>query len=185
MGPPHTAQPFIQADAASQCGSVQALEHSPVTSIVKIEQLVLHPKALSQLKDWFEAEWPSYYGAEGPGDAQRDLQSFANRDSLPVGVVAFQDGVLCGIAAIKADSIGSHSHLSPWAVAGLVKSSERGKGIGAQLISALEREARNLGYRHIYCGTSTANSLLTRCDWQLVEKIVHEGNELGVYRKSL
>ena len=156
-----------------------------MTGIVKVEHLAIHPKALPQLKDWFEAEWPSYYGAEGPGDAQRDLQSFANRDSLPVGVVAFQDGVLCGIAALKADSIASHRHLSPWAAAGLVKPSERGKGIGAQLIGALEQEARNLGFRDIYCGTSTANSLLERCDWQLIEHIIHEGQRLGVYRKAL
>ena len=156
-----------------------------MTGIVKIEQLALHPEALPQLRDWFEAEWPSYYGAEGPGDAQRDLESFANLDRLPVGVVAFQGGALCGIAALKADSIASQSHLSPWAAAGLVKPSERGKGIGAHLIGALEQEARKLGFRYIHCGTSTANSLLVRCGWQLIEHIIHEQQGLGVYRKTL
>ncbi len=156
-----------------------------MTGIVKIEQLAAHPEALPQLREWFEAEWPSYYGASGPGDAERDLQSFSNSGSLPVGVVAFQDGALCGIAALKTDSIATHNHLSPWAAAGLVKASERGKGIGAQLLGALEQEARNLGFRHIYCGTSTANSLLVRCGWQLIETIVHEGHGLGLYRKAL
>ena len=152
---------------------------------VKIELLATHPETLPQLKDWFETEWPEYYGADGPGDAQYDLQSFAHRDRLPIGVVAFRDGVPCGVAALKADSIASHSHLSPWAAAGLVKPSERGKGIGAQLIEALETEARNLGFPWIYCGTSTASSLLERCGWELMENIIHEGHELAIYRKAL
>jgi GNAT superfamily N-acetyltransferase len=145
----------------------------------------MHPQTLPQLREWFEDEWPSYYGAEGPGDAQLDLQSFANLDSLPLGLLAFQQGALCGIAALKASSISSHAHLSPWAAAGLVKPSERGKGIGAQLIGALEGQARNMGFGYIYCATSTANSLLERCEWKLVEHTLHDGQELGVYRKTL
>ena len=122
------------------------------------------------LQLWFETEWPSYYGTRGPGDARLDLQAFANRGSLPVGVVAFRGGEVCGVAALKAESISSHRHLSPWAAAGLVPPSERGQGIGAQLLAALEREARNLGFQHIYCGTSTAESLLQRSGWQLIEQ---------------
>ena len=156
-----------------------------MNGIVKIELLATHPETLPQLRQWFETEWPEYYGAGGPGDAQHDLKSFANRDRLPIGVVAFQDGELCGIAALKAESIASHSHLSPWAAAGLVKPSERGKGIGAQLMDALEKEARGLGFSWIYCGTSTASSLLERCGWELMENIIHEGHELGIYRKAL
>jgi len=154
-------------------------------SIVKIGLLAMHPEALPQLRHWFEAEWPEYYGQTGPGDAQQDLRSFANGEGLPIGVVAFKDGELCGIAALKADSIASHSHLSPWAAAGLVKPSERGKGIGAQLIEALETEARGLGFPSIYCGTSTANTLLERCGWELMENIIHQGHGLAIYRKAL
>ncbi|MGH8607612.1 MAG: GNAT family N-acetyltransferase [Gammaproteobacteria bacterium] len=53
--------------------------------------------------------------------------------------MALRHGRVCGIAALKAESIASHRHLSPWAAAGLVKPSERGRGIGAQLLAALER----------------------------------------------
>lgn len=152
---------------------------------LSIELLAAHPEVLPLLKEWLEAEWPSYYGTVGPGDARRDLQAFANHGSLPVGVVALRGGRVCGVAALKAESIASHRHLSPWAAAGLVSPSERRQGIGAQLLEALEREARTLGFRHIYCGTSTAASLLQRCGWQLIESIIHEGQGLGIYRKAL
>jgi len=153
--------------------------------VVAVEPLARHPEVLAILERWFEAEWPSYYGPGGRGSARADLQSYANQGSLPVGVVAFRDGDLCGVAALKGSSIASRSHLSPWAAAGLVKSSERGRGVGTELVAALEREAQSLGYPHIYCGTSTAESILQRRGWQLMERIEHEGQNLGIYRKAL
>jgi GNAT superfamily N-acetyltransferase len=156
-----------------------------MTDTIRIDYLAAHPEALPEIRRWLETEWASYYGASGPGDAEQDVKAYANRGSLPVGIVAFQDGRLCGIGALKADSIASHAHLSPWAAAGLVDPSMRGKGIGARLLAALEQEGRTLGFDCIYCGTSTASSLLERCGWELMERIVHDGNELGIYRKAL
>lgn len=156
-----------------------------MTGTLSIEPLAAHPEMLAALQQLFEAEWPSYYGPGGPGDARREFQAFANLGSLPVGVVALRDGSICGVAALKAESIASHRHLSPWTAAGLVQPSERGQGIGAKLLAALEQEARNLGFRHVYCGTSTAESLLLRREWQLIERIIHEGQGLGIYRKAL
>lgn len=152
---------------------------------IRVELLADHRSAVPQLAQWFEREWPSYYGPQGPGNAQRDLESFATMDRLPMGVIALIDGAPCGVAALKADSIASHGHLSPWAAAGLVNASLRGKGIGARLLQALEQQASRLGYACIYCGTSTAGTLLERSGWLPVEEIMHEGEKLGIYRKSL
>lgn len=156
-----------------------------MTDEIRIGYLAAHPEALPELRRWFETEWASYYAPDGPGDAVHDLSSYANRGSLPVGIVAFRHGRLCGIAALKADSIASHVHLSPWAAAALVEPSVRRHGIGARLLAALEQEARILGFDCIYCGTSTANSLLERGGWELMEQIVHDGVKLGIYRKGL
>lgn len=152
---------------------------------ISVEPLAAHPELLPLLRDWFESEWPDYYGPNGPGDAQRDLRTFANRGSLPVGVVAFHAGTVCGVAALKADSIPTPQFLAPWAAAGLVKPALRGQGIGAALLTALEQEARLLGYDRIYCGTNTSESLLRRSGWQLLEQVTHDGENLGVYYKTL
>lgn len=150
-----------------------------------IEPLAAHPDVLPVLQQWFETEWPTHYGSDGPGRALQDLRAFANHGSLPVGVVAICDGIVCGVAALKAESIASHRHLSPWAAAGFVVPSQRGQGIGALLLSALEQEARKLGFSSVYCGTSTAESLLIRGGWRLSEQITHEGRALGIYHKAL
>lgn len=152
---------------------------------IKIELLADHPEVLPILERWFVAEWPSWYGAQGPGDAAGDLHSYASAVGLPRAVVAFAEGEVCGVAALKADSIASHAHLTPWAAAGLVDPSRRGRGIGTHLVTALESEARVLGYSRIYSGTNTARSLLERCGWQLIEDISHDGEPLGVFSKNL
>ncbi|MCC7437925.1 MAG: GNAT family N-acetyltransferase [Armatimonadetes bacterium] len=152
---------------------------------LQIAPLASHPEVLLELRQWFESEWPEYYGEDGPGNAEADLAAFSGTGRLPVGIVAFQEGELCGVAVLKSESIASHRHLSPWAAAGLVKGAKRGKGIGAELLHALEQEARRLGFNSIYCATATSESLLQRGGWELLERIEHQGEQLGVYQKQL
>lgn len=151
---------------------------------LSIEPLVQHSQAIAELCEWFEAEWPEWYGPGGKGSALADLHAYANQGSLPVGIVVLQAGCVCGVAALKAESIASHAHLSPWATAGLVHPSMRGRGIGRLLLSGLEEQAHKLGFPGIYCGTSTAQSLLQRSGWRLIERITHEGKNLGIYHKA-
>ena len=73
-------------------------------------------------------EWAAYYGPGGPGDAKQDLLAYSSRETLPVGLIAFYDDQLCGVAALKAHSISAHPHLAPWAAAGLVLPQFRGPG---------------------------------------------------------
>jgi len=152
---------------------------------LRIEQLADHPEVLPLLQEWFETEWESYYGPAGPGDAHRDLVAYTNRDRLPVGVVAFYENELCGVAALKAESISTHVHLSPWVAAGLVSPMYRRRGIGAALVRALEDIARSLGCSRIYCGTSTANRILERQNWQFMEQVTYNGEDVSLYEKLL
>ena len=154
-------------------------------SDVCIEPLASHPEVLPVLQAWFEAEWPSYYGANGRGNARRDLDRYSKHAGLPFGLVAFHEGSVCGVAALKPDSICTHTHLSPWAAAGFVRPDLRGRGIGGQLVRALERQAKAMGFGQIYCGTSAAESLLQRSGWHLLERVTHEGEILGIYAKAL
>ncbi len=156
-----------------------------MSTTLRIAPLADHPETLPTLKEWFETEWESYYGPNGPGDAEKDLVSYMNRGELPVALVAFIRDELCGIAALTAASLTTHAHLSPWAAAGLVNPPHRRKGIGAHLLSALEEVARTFGYAHIYCGTSTAMRLLHRAGWQFMERVSYHGDEVSIYHKGL
>lgn len=131
----------------------------------------------------FEAEWPDWYGPQGPGDAAGDLAAFANPQGvLPVGVVALApDRRPVGVAALKAESISSHAHLLPWAAAGYVVPAWRRQGVGALLLGALVREASRLGHGEVWCATATSASLLLRAGWRQVDRVVHDGHTLEVF----
>lgn len=152
---------------------------------LKIDPLADHPEARPLLIQWFEREWASYYGPTGNGNAEEDLLAYSNQSKLPIGVVAYLNGELCGIMVLKAQSITTHSHLSPWAAAGLVAPPYRRKGIGAQLLVAVEGIAKRLGYSFIYSGTSTANSLLERSNWCFMERLPYNGENISIYKKVL
>ncbi len=152
---------------------------------IAIRYLADVPSVLPVLRCWFESEWPSHYGALGPGNAEEDLLAYADRGRIPFGLVAFQDDQPCGFMALKRESFPSHTHLSPWAGAGYVKPMLRRQGIGGALLLALEREARELGCAHIYCATSSSESLLQRCGWQLLQSVQQDGSLMSVYEKAL
>ena len=58
----------------------------------------------------------------------------------------------------------------------------RGRGIGAALLQGLVAKAHELGHEHVYCGTSTAQSLLTRAGWQPLETVVLQDKPLTIFR---
>jgi GNAT superfamily N-acetyltransferase len=152
---------------------------------VTVERLSRHIAAVPLLAQWFEAEWPAWYGPGGSGNAEQDLLAFSSESGLPIGVIALLEGSPCGVAALKERSIPSHEHLSPWAAAGFVVPALRGQGIGQRLLAALEAEAKTQGFQSVFCGSATAGSLLLRSQWHLTELIVHEGKSLGIYAKAL
>ena len=49
----------------------------------------------------------------------------------------------------------------------------------------IEDVARNLGFPTVYSGTSTANSLLIREGWQLIEVVQYDGEAVSIYEKAL
>ena len=156
-----------------------------MTSAVYVHPLARHRKQIPLIAAWFTSEWPEWYGSGGKGNVIQDLQEFAASESeLPIGMVIFQNHIPVGAAALKAQSILSHVHLTPWAAAGYVLPSHRGQGLGAALLGALVTEAHNLGFERVYCGTSTAERLLVRSGWRALEVIVHAGKPLTIFQSA-
>ncbi len=150
-----------------------------------VEPLARHRALIPLLAKWFVAEWPAWYASGGQANIGQDLDAFsASETTLPIGFVAFLSGEPVGAGALKAESIPSHTHLSPWASAGFVVPEHRGQGIGAVLLAAMLSHARGLGFSHVYCGTSTAESLLLRSGWQPFEVAQHAGKPLTVFRSA-
>jgi N-acetylglutamate synthase-like GNAT family acetyltransferase len=114
-----------------------------------------------------------------------DLEAFANAEGeLPVGVIALDEGGSpLGIAALRAASMSTHTHLSPWATGGYVVPNRRREGVGGRLLSALLAESARLGFHTIYCATARAMSLLEREDWNRIDAVTHDGEKQYIYTR--
>ncbi|NNE84517.1 MAG: GNAT family N-acetyltransferase [Alphaproteobacteria bacterium] len=126
--------------------------------------------AIPVLAELFVEAWGPYYGPAGPGDAEHDLRSCCNRDEMPLALVALDTTQnILGTAALKPHSLETHRHLNPWLAAMLVAPDQRGKGIASALITAIEDEARRLGFASLYSDTASGSALLERQGWQKLE----------------
>lgn len=156
-------------------------------SAVTVTPLRERPELCAFFVRQFELEWPEWYGPNGKADAAADLEDYANpAGELPVGVVALDAAMSpVGIAALRATSITSHSHLGPWATAGFVIPERRRERIGTNLLAALVVEASRLGHPFIYCATASAVSLLQRTGWTQVDTVSHDGEIQHVFRRAV
>ena len=151
--------------------------------MLRVQPLFQQPSLKPWVRAWLLSQWPAWYGVGGEGDLEGDVEAFAASErQLPVGLVVFLDDVPVGFGSLKQESIRSRPDLAPWAASGFVRPDHRGRGIGAFLLQALAAHAGRLGYRHVYCGTSTAVSLLTRAGWDVVEELQHAGQPLTLFR---
>ncbi len=160
-----------------------------MTASLRIDLLADHAEAISSLEVWFEREWAPYYRPDGPGNAHEDLRGCCNRDELPIGLVAVLDGKVCGTAALKAESVSTHAHLTPWLAPLMVVPTYRHRGIGEHLIASVEEKASQLGFRRIYVGTGegsgTPESVLRRRGWKFMEKEPYLVSEVSIFKKVL
>ena len=156
---------------------------------LQIELLADHKEAIPILKEWFEQEWASYYSLDGPGNAYKDIHDSCNRDELPIALVAISDGEVCGTAALKTESVSTHKHLTPWLAALLVVPEFRRRGVGEQLIAAIEKKASQLGFKCIYVGigegSGTPESSLRNRGWEFVEKGPYFVSEVSIFQKAI
>ena len=79
---------------------------------IKIEFLEDNRHLFSVIEESYKTEWKEYYGPGGQGDAFSDINSFCNKDKLPICLVALKRGSFIGTVALRQKS-GSHHHLSP------------------------------------------------------------------------
>jgi GNAT superfamily N-acetyltransferase len=149
---------------------------------VHTDLLTHHRDALPALAQGFIQQWPQWYGPGGPGDATADLHAFARQEGLPLGVVVLSEGRVCGVAALKAQSIDAFAHWGPWAAAGYVLPALRGQGLGAALLRGLVQEAARQGHDTVYCGTATAQRLLEREGWAWCGEADQNGHQVAVYK---
>ena len=138
------------------------------------------------LAPMFIDEWEPYYGRQGPGDAETDLNDCCNHDEIPLALVAIgEDHEILGTAALKARSIDTHRHLSPWLAAMFVVERYRGQGIGVALIEEIEKNAHHLGYNCLYVGSGGVTPAMRNGGWTPINEPEIMRGPIEIFERDL
>jgi GNAT superfamily N-acetyltransferase len=138
------------------------------------------------LAPMFIDQWEPYYGRQGPGDAETDLNDCCNHDEIPLALIAVgKDQKILGTAALKARSIDTHRYLSPWLAAMFVVERYRGQGIGVALIEEIEKNAIRLGYNYVYVGSGGVTPAMRTGGWSLLDESEATRGPIQIFKRNL
>ena len=149
--------------------------------MIEIAFLADHLEAIPLLTRWFRAQWPDYYAERTAADIAQDFYAEAQREGLPVRLVALSDGQLAGTITLREEATWTLPEYRPGLGGLLVTEQQRGQGVGTELVRAGMKLALAQGYATIYATTVNARGILERLGWKLVKEVSHGDERLLLY----
>jgi len=135
---------------------------------MKIEYLADHLEHLATLAEWQHQEW----GHHRPGDTVEArmvrLRRYAQRDRIPLTVIALDGGQLLGAASLIEHDMETRLDLTPWLAGVFVGESYRRRGIGAELVRRIMAEAGKLDVPLLYLYTVHSEQFYAALGWTSV-----------------
>jgi RimJ/RimL family protein N-acetyltransferase len=134
---------------------------------------------------WFRNQWPDYHMEMSEEEMEQDFLEDASRDRLPIRLVAFESNELAGTISLRDNGSAMPPELQPELGGLYVVESHRGHGVATELVRAGMQLAHKQGYETVYATTVVAAGILERLGWEFLKTIVHEDEELPLYRCKL
>ncbi|WP_181727369.1 GNAT family N-acetyltransferase [Streptomyces sp. PT12] len=142
---------------------------------VRVGLLADHPEFVEPLATLRFREWGPEPGRERLSDYVTVTAGEAGRHRLPVTFVASGDQGLLGGVGLADHDLAQRRDRGPWIVGTVVDPAFRRAGVGALLLTHLERHAVRLGAARIYVATGgDAVTFYQACGWE-VDEIVPIG----------
>ena len=151
-----------------------------------LEFLADNKDAIPVLAVWFFQEWGHSVDGNTLELEQEKLRGFANRDRIPLAIVAKHEGEVVGAAQLKYRERDIFPEKEHWLGAVYVAPAWRGRNVAEQIISRLVEVATELGVTKLYLQTERLDGgLYRRLDWQPVEVVTYHGVEVLVMVRAL
>ena len=152
---------------------------------MEIHYLADHRDLVPLIAQWFFGEWACFYPGKGLKDFEAMVAERANRDRLPLALVALEGGKLLGTGCLKPRDMETRPELTPWLAGMFVAGESRGRGIGAALVRAVEEKAAGLGIGKLYLHTPRSERFYARLGWSVKERTEYCGCAVTVMEKAL
>lgn len=152
---------------------------------MKIEYLADHPEYVPTLALWFFEQW-SYLRPESVvEDFSKSVREHLNRDEMPLSFIALEGATLLGSASLRQSDMSTRMDLSPWLGSMYVAAEYRRRGIGAELVAAVEAKAVELGFDTLYLWTPDKEHFYARMGWAVIDKTEYRQENAVVMQKRL
>ncbi|MEM7125555.1 MAG: GNAT family N-acetyltransferase [Chloroflexota bacterium] len=151
----------------------------------EITFLADYPETIPILSQWFRDQWPAYYIERTPADIAQDFYAEANREVLPVRLIALAEDELTGTITLRERADRNLPAFCPGLGGLFVAEQHRGRGIGTKLVRAAMNLAQELGYESIYATTVAARGILERLEWEPLRKIEQDDDQSTLYQYEL
>jgi N-acetylglutamate synthase-like GNAT family acetyltransferase len=140
------------------------------------------------LAAWIYNEWSYLYPGATLQDFEDLLRERINKKSLPLTLVAIEAGEPVGTASLKAFDMETRSDLTPWLTSLYVAKPWRRRGIGSNLVKAIEQKAVELEIRKLFLFTTDAalvDLFYSRLGWIVKEKTIYHSYPVIIMEKDL
>ena len=151
---------------------------------IDIAYLTDHKEVVPTLARWFYEEWGYLHPARTLADVERLVEERANRNEIPLTLIAFAGQELIGTVCLKIHDMDTRLDLKPWLANLYVAASRRGQGIGIKLVSAIEKKARELGVEKLYLFTPESESFYSPLGWQFKERTEFHDSPVTIMQKE-
>lgn len=153
--------------------------------MITIAFLADYLDTIPTLAIWFREQWPDYFAKWSQAELEADFLEDASRDRLPIRLLAFESAELAGTIILREMGNEALAEFQPELGGLYVVGSQRGQGIGSELVRAGMEVAREQGFERVYATTTAAAGILERLGWEFVKTVVYSDGEHTLYRCEL
>ena len=152
---------------------------------MKIDYLADHPEFVPTLAFWFFEQWGYLRPESVVEDFSERVREHLNRDEMPLSFVALDGATLLGSASLRQYDMSTRMDLSPWLGSVYVAAEHRRRGIGAELVAAVEAKAVELGSDTLYLWTPDKEHYYARLGWAVIDRTKYRHENAIVMQKHL
>ena len=155
-----------------------------MTEIGSVLLLADAQESIPVIARWYKSEWVEWFTDTPVEEIEADFRNVANRDRLPLALVAFDKAsTLLGVCSIRDDPFEPYPHVGPWLRGLYVHAPFRGRGVADALIGAACEQAKRLQIPKLYASTHSAIGSFERAGWLGFDQVRHEGQVLTIFAK--
>jgi GNAT superfamily N-acetyltransferase len=151
---------------------------------ISIGLLADAPEHADVLAGWFYDEWGHNDPDTSLERTRAGVRRHANRDALPLALVAFEDRTPVGAACLRETDLPSRRDLGPWLGSVYVVPECRGRGIGGALVGRAEAEAWRLGVACLHLFTYDCEGFYAWRGFAVLGRGEHRGRAIVIMEKE-